>query len=203
MSTTFATMAHVTSDDLLAMPDGKSYELVDGQLVERNTGIESSWIGSQLIARLVLYSKEQGGWTLQADSGYRCFPHDPGMVCKPDASFVRRGRFPGNVLPKGWATIAPDLAVEVVSPKDRVSELEKKLGDYRTAEVPLIWVIYPESRSVMVHRRDGSVSRLLEHEVLSGEDVLPGFLCPVCEILPAQTKPEVSTEVPAEPNGPG
>ena len=50
--------------------------------------------------------------------GYQCFPHDPGLVRKPDVSFVRYGRFPGGVLPEGWAKIPPDLAVEVVSPND-------------------------------------------------------------------------------------
>jgi Uma2 family endonuclease len=191
MSTAVATRTHSTPEDLLAMPDGKSYELIQGQLVERNIGIESSWVGTRLLARLERFCEQHdSGWTLQADSGYQCFPHDPEMVRKPDASFVRRGRFPGNLLPKGWATIPPDLAVEVVSPNDRVSELEEKLGDYRKAGVPLVWVIYPESRTVMVHRRDGSVSRLLDHEELLGEDVLPGFRCPVREVLPPQAKLE-------------
>ena len=80
---------------------------------------------------------------MQADAGYQCFPHDPGLVRRPDASFVKAGRFPGDVLPKGWAKSPPDLAVEVVSPNDLVYELEEKLSDYRKAGVPLIWVIGP------------------------------------------------------------
>ena len=44
MSTAIATKTGYTPEDLLAMPDGKSYELVDGQLVERKMGIESSWV---------------------------------------------------------------------------------------------------------------------------------------------------------------
>ena len=52
MSTAVATEAQVTPEDLLAMPDGKSYELVDGQLVKRNMGMESSWIAGRLHSRL-------------------------------------------------------------------------------------------------------------------------------------------------------
>src|SRR5207244_9383387 len=113
--------------------------------------------------------------------GYQCFPQRTGLVRKPDVSFVRRGRLPSGVLPKGWAKIAPDLAAEVVSPKDSYEEVEEKLGDYERAGVPLIWVISPTSRTVMVYRVDGSVGRLREADELSGEDVIPGFRCPVRE----------------------
>ena len=119
MSTAVATKTRYTPEDLLAMPDGKSYELVDGQLVERNMGAESSWVGGQLLIRLGSYCEEHGlGWALPADNGFQCFAHDPGLVRKPDVSFVRYGRLPGEVLPKGWIKIPPDLAVEVVSPND-------------------------------------------------------------------------------------
>ena len=66
-----------------------------------------------------------------ADNGYQCFPHAPGLVRRPDVSFVRYGRLPGGVLPKGWIKIRPDLAVEVVSPNDTVEKLNEKLEDYR------------------------------------------------------------------------
>ncbi len=106
MSTAVATKTHHTPEDLLAMPDGKSYELVGGQLVERNTGIESSWVGSRILIRLGQFCEvHELGWALQADSGYQCFPHDPGMVRKPDASFVKAGRFPGNVFIGKWVCL--------------------------------------------------------------------------------------------------
>ena len=65
-------------------------------------------------------------------------PPRPGLVRRPDVSFVKKGRLPGDVAPKGWVKIPPDLAVEVVSPNDSVEELiEEKLADYRKAGVPL------------------------------------------------------------------
>jgi Uma2 family endonuclease len=184
MSTAVATKARYTPEELLAMPDGKSYELVDGQLVERNMGAESSWIGGRLHSRLDQFCEEHGlGWALPADNGFECFPHDPGLVRKPDVSFVRFGRLRGEVLPKGWIKIPPDLAVEVVSPNDEIEKLEEKLDDYQQVAVPLIWVIHP-GKKVMVYRGDGSVSLLRESDELSGEDVIPGFRCPVRELFP-------------------
>jgi Uma2 family endonuclease len=190
MSTATATKTAYTPEDLLKMPDGKSYELVGGQLVERKMGIESTWVATRLTSRLDRFCEEHRvGWALTSEAGYQCFPHEPGRVRKPDASFIRYGRLPGGVLPKGWAKIHPNLAVEVASPNDVIEELDEKLADYEKAGVPLIWVIYLGSRTVMVYRADGTVSRLHEDAELSGEDVIPGFRCRVRDILPTSEPP--------------
>jgi Uma2 family endonuclease len=200
MSSAVAPKTRITPEDLLAMPDAKGYELVDGQLVERKMGFESSWVGTQILLLLGRFCEEHSiGWPLQADCGYQCFPHDPGLVRRPDVSFVRRDRFPGGVLPKGWAKIAPDLVVEVVSPNETAYEVDEKLAYYQKAGVPLVWVINPNSRTVRVHRVDGSIRSLHEDEELSGEDVIPGFRCRVREFLPP---PPASPEAGAKPTGP-
>jgi Uma2 family endonuclease len=189
MSAAAVTEPRYTPEDLLAMPDGKRYELVGGKLVERNMGLESSWVGGRLHSRLDRHCEEKGlGWVLPADDGYECFPHDPGLVRRPDVSFIRRGRLPGQVLPQGWGKIAPDLAVEVVSPNDSADALEAKLDDYQKAGVPLVWVVYLKSRTVMVFRSDGSVKRLRESDELSCEDVIVGFRCPISEMFPQRDR---------------
>ena len=67
--------------------------------------------------------------------------------------------------------------------------------------VPLIWVINPKSRTVRVHRSDGSISYLREDEELWDEDVIPGFRCLIREILPQREPlPEVQPS-PTGPNG--
>jgi len=204
MSATVATKTDYTPEDLLALPDGKSYELVGGQLVERKMGLESSWVGARLIYLLERFCEQHPiGWTLQAESGYQCFPHDPKLVRKPDVSFIRYGRLPGGMLPKGWAKIPPDLAVEVVSPNDTAYEVDEKLEDYQTVGVPLVWVINPNSRTVRIHRSDGSVSYLHESDELSGENVISGFRCPVRELFPRREPPTAVASNPGGPNGPG
>ena len=137
-----------------------------------------------------------------ADNGFQCFPHARGMVRKPDVSFVKKGRLPGDVSPDGWVKIPPDLAVEVVSPNDSIEEFEEKLEDYQKAGVPLVWVIYPKRRKARVFRLDGPAVELMENDELSGEDVIPGFRCPLREILPRRN-PAESPATPAGPNGAG
>jgi Uma2 family endonuclease len=203
MSTALATETRYTPADLLAMPDGKNHELVDGRIVERRSGARSSQVGGGLMSRLGWYCEERGlGWIFSPSCGYQCFPHDPDRVRRPNVSFVRQGRFSGGRLPEGFVPFAPDLAVLVVAPDDLVYELDERLGDYRKAGVPLVWVINPRSRTAMVYRSGGTISRLPEDDELSGEEVIPGFRCPLREILPP---PQPSEPDPSEldaPNGP-
>lgn len=177
--------APVTPAELLALPDGKLYELVDGRPVEKKMGCESSWVGGQINRRLNAFcSDNRLGWVFQSDAGYQCFPHRPNLVRKPDVSFVRHGRLPGEQPPRGHCAIPPDLAVEVVSPNDEAEEVEEKLSEYLGAGVALVWVAYPRTRTVYVYRRDGTANRLTEAQELSGEDVVPGFSCPVRDLFP-------------------
>ena len=115
------------------------------------------------------------GWALPADSGYQCFPHDPGGVRKPDVSFVRYGRFPGRVLPKGWAKIPPDLAVEVLSENNTRGEIDARLKDFFASGTRIAWVIDPERQRVEVCHSPIRRQLIGSGGVLEGEDLLPGF----------------------------
>jgi Uma2 family endonuclease len=174
----------ITPDELLAMPDGDLYELVDGRLVERHMGARSSFVASQLVRLLGNYcAANAAGWYWGPDAGYQCFPDRPSLVRKPDVSFIRRGRLPGEEAPEGHTRIPPDLAVEVVSPKDLAYEVSEHVEDYRRAGVRLVWVVDPSVRTVLVYRLDGSIAGLREGGELDGEDVVPGFRCPVAELF--------------------
>lgn len=174
-----------TPEDLLAMPDRKNYELVDGHLVELNVSVLSSWVGGRMYRAVDSFVEEhQLGWAWGAALGYVCFADAPGKVRKPDVSFVRKERLPEGLTSEGYLYIPPDLAVEVISPNDSAYEVDHKAGEYLNAGVLLVWVINPVARTVIINRRDGSITGLREHDELSGEDVLPGFRCRVSTILP-------------------
>lgn len=185
MSTTVESGTLVTPDDLWAMPDGKNYELVDGVLVERNMSALSSLVAGELLTRVNVYCKTNDlGWVFGADCGYRCFPGYPKKVRRPDLSFIRRDRITVAQLGEGFVPIAPDLAVEVVSPHDSAYKLAEKVQEYLDAGVPLIWVVYPPMRSVQVHRGDGTIALVRAEHDLDGEGVLPGFRCRVAGLFP-------------------
>lgn len=167
-------------EDLLSMVDGDRFELVDGQLVERKMGWKASWIGGRLFYHLSAYCEANPiGWVAGADASYQCFPRFPSRVRRPDVSFIQMARLPSGEMPEGHCRIAPDLAVEVVSPNDFYSEIEEKVDEYLSAGIRLVWVIDPPTRSARVHRAGGSVADLKPGDELDGEDVVPGFRCPL------------------------
>ena len=190
MATARASSPTYTPEDLLAMPDGVGYELVDGHLVERNVGAVSSLVSAKLCQHLGNFNDERAiGWVFGIDSGYRCFPDAPNKVRKPDASFIRLERLPAEALPEGFLTIPPDLAAEVVSPNDLAYEIDRKVFEYLKAGVRLVWVINPALRSARIYRADGSISGLTEDDELDGEDVLPGFRRLLRDIFPPLPPP--------------
>lgn len=173
-----------TPDDLLAMPDGDRFELVDGQLVERPMGAVSSSIGAELLRLIGNHNRRHRlGHVFSADCGFRCFPDDPSRVRKPDVSFLGKGRLEGDRLPEGWIEVAPDLAVEVISPKDLYLETSQKIEQYLAAGVRLVWLVDPALRAVLIFRADRTIQGVREGDELGGEDVLPGFRCRVAEIF--------------------
>jgi Uma2 family endonuclease len=181
---TVATKQHCTPEDLLVMPDAVSYELVDGELLEREMGWKSSVIGGEVGFLLKAHCKAHNlGWVAPADASYQWFPDAPNKVRRPDVSFIRLERMPADEEPEGHCRIAPDLAVEVTSPNDLFDDVEEKVEEYLTAGVRLVWVVHPSTRTVRVRRADGTISLLREADELSGEDVVPGFRCRVSDLF--------------------
>jgi len=174
----------IEPDALLRMPEGKHFELIDGVPVEKTMGARASAISARITIRLGTYVLDHDlGDLYDAQTGFRCFPDRPRQVRKPDVAFVAKHRLPDGKPPEGDFLIAPDLAVEVSSPNDLVDELDAKLADYQSAGVPLIWVFYPVSRTVLVLRPDLNTTRLDINGTLTGEDVIPGFEVKVASLF--------------------
>ncbi len=173
-----------TPEQLAAMPNRKNFELVEGRLVERHMGNKASWVAFELASLLRDYvRKHKLGWVFCGDTGFRLNPDEPNTVRKPDVAFVSIGRLPGEEPADAYDQLAPDLAVESISPNDTVCELEEKLEEYIASGVKLIWVIHPELKIVRVYRPDGSTTPLKYDDTLTGDDVVPGFKCKVSEMF--------------------
>jgi Uma2 family endonuclease len=183
-----ATQRLITAEEFLRMPDppdGSRQELVRGvieTLPPPSTyhGVCCLEIGYRLRK---FVGDQQLGFIASNDSGF-ITERDPDTVRGPDLSFWSRQRLP-QLPAEGYVTVAPDLVVEVVSPNDVFSRVQKKIQHYLKHEVKLIWLVLPEDPSVTVYRPQAPLVTLTNSDVLSGEDVLPGFACPVQELFPA------------------
>ena len=126
-------------------------------------------------ARIRIYAEDHNlGRSFAAETGF-LLEISPDTVRAPDVSFVRTERLPAEGLPKSYFPGAPDLAVEVVSPNDRASDVQEKVQEWLRHGTLLVWVVEPESQTVIVYRSDGSATVLQKGGELDGEDVLPGF----------------------------
>ncbi len=175
--------ADVTPDDLLGMDAAGLFELSDGRLLEKRLSYDANWTAGQITTDLNIYCRQTKAGDVLPEQTFRCFPDDPSGVRRPDVAFIAAGRVP-SPRPAGYVTVRPDLAVEVVSPNDEVDELELKLAEYRSAGVPLVWVVIPAVRMVRVLRLDGSVAHLRDGDTLDGGPVLPGFAVAVADLFP-------------------
>lgn len=173
-----------TPEGLLGDPALDGHELVDGHLRERPTSERSSLIGGQISSLLGSEArKTREAFLYLGNLGYQCFPESPGTVRFPDVSLVRASRKAEIGDNPGYMPIPADLAVEVLSPNDRVKDVDEKIEDYLKAGFGLVWVVNPHWRHVHVYRPDGSVQLLNEREEISGEGALPSFRCRVGEFF--------------------
>jgi Uma2 family endonuclease len=174
-----------TAEDLMRLSsEGKRCELVKGELVEMApTGGRHGRVSSRIDRRLGNFVEQHGlGEVFAAETGFR-LARNPDTVRAPDVAFVARERLPSPDLPTGYPELAPDLVVEVLSPSDTAVQVQAKVEDWLRAGVRLAWVVYPDTRSVVVYRSLSEVVVLGEEDNLQGDPVLPGFSCPVADIF--------------------
>ena len=185
-----------TPADLLALPDsGRGFELINGHLVERVVSEESVSIAGEIYGRLWDFVRSPRiGWAL-CEQLFRCFPHKPGQSRRPDVAYLSAAKLPDGPTRRGFTPVPPDIAVEVVSPNDLVYDLTEKLQDYRSASIPLVWVVHPNVRTVHVYTSGSEVPAVLhEADTLTGGDVLPGFAVQVADLFPVVPNRPLPTE---------
>ncbi len=176
--------AHMSADELLQLDlVGKRTELVRGRLVvQEPAGFGHGAVASNLAREIACFVRERDlGQVLAAETGFK-LASAPDTVRAPDVSFVSRSRVP-YPAPAGYASLAPDLVVEVLSPSDRPGKVLEKVGDWLTAGTRLVWVVDPMRRQVRVYRADGGETLVESDGVLDGEDVLVGFRCGLGSVM--------------------
>lgn len=173
----------MTAEELFELPDdGLRHELVEGELRTMGpAGFDHGRVALQIGARILGHVEEHRlGEVLAAETGF-VVARGPDTVRAPDVAFVAAERAPAEA--RGFAELAPDLVVEVVSPSDRASDVSSKAAMWLDAGVRLVWVVDPQARLAAVHHPGGLVTVLREDGVLDGEDVLPGFRLPLATLF--------------------
>jgi len=169
----------ISDDELLRLRTEGKTELVDGEVRVTPASWRHGVVCTRLSSRIFAFVTERGlGAVVDSSTGFRL---PGGNLRSPDVSFVAAGRIEEE--PRGFLHLAPDLAVEVLSPDDSSREVLDKVGEYLEAGVRLVWIVDPERRRAAAVRGLTDVSVVEIEGCLDGEGVLPGFRCPLAELL--------------------
>jgi Uma2 family endonuclease len=173
-----------TEQDVLDLIDHSDCicELVDGVLVEKTMGYMESVLAGVILRLLGNFVEQHNLGFMSGEAG--TLKILPEQVRIPDVAFVSLRRFPDGKLPKApIPAVAPDLAVEVLSKHNSAGEMWRKLQDYFTAGVRLVWYIDPRDRTAAVYTSPEQCTMFDEDGILTGGDVLPGFELPLRELF--------------------
>lgn len=150
---------------------------------EYMTGEEHGWIETLILHALTQWVlTHRSGRVYPGDTSFvlEGAPHDIRLKRRPDVSYVRDEKVKPT---KGYIYGAPDLAVEVISPNERPTQIRQKLREYLDHGVKQVWQVYPESQEIVVHFPDGSAKTYRAGDTLLGGDLLFGFELKVASLF--------------------
>jgi Uma2 family endonuclease len=169
----------MTAEELLELPRGRfCYELIEGELKQiAPAGHDHGRIIMEMTVPLGQYVKNAKlGKVYAAETGFK-IKSNPDTVIAPDITFISQERVEAVGRAKGYWEGSPDLAVEVISPNDIVSEVEEKV------QARQVWIISPKLRTITIYRSFSDVTTLTERDILDGGQAMPGFNIPVIDIF--------------------
>jgi Uma2 family endonuclease len=179
-----ATTKLMTAEELWELQEPGRYALIRGELIQMAPagGIHGEY-GMNIGSLLWTHARQTGaGKVYNADTGY-LLARDPDELVSPDVAFVRADRLPPEQERERFMPLAPDLAVEIVSPSDRSSDVDAKVIEYLGAGTQLVLVVQPRSRTVTAYTPDRNARVYTEADTISMRDVVPDFELAVADIF--------------------
>jgi Uma2 family endonuclease len=177
-----AIATRLTAEDLGALPEEQRGELIRGEMTPPTPprGNPQWTIVGRLIGELGRVAKERHLGDVGPSGGF-ILGRDPDTVLAPDVAFVRAGRLPADQT--GFMPLAPDLAVDVISPANSAPDMSRRVRLSLDAGVRLVWIVDPYERTVTAYAPDRTARIFVDEETLDGGDVLPGFELPVGQVF--------------------
>ena len=164
----------------VALDPDKLYEIVDGQPEEKAMpGARHGGICARLAIKLGVYLEANRLGELYVETSFQIGANER----IPDLAFVSATRMPPEGEPDTKWPMAPDLAVEVISPNDLYEKVYAKAMEYLAAGVKQVWLVSPEHHTVTIYRSATDITAFPADRDLVSEDLLPGFHCSLREIF--------------------
>ena len=179
-----ATIQTMTIEEFATISEPGRFDLINGEVLQMPpAGGEHGEVAGE-IGRLIgnFVAERQLGRCYAAETGF-ILDAESQTVLAPDVAFVQKSKIPPRSERRGFVPVVPDLVVEVVSPSNRVGDVNDKIAAYLDAGVQLVWLVEPVRRRVTAYTPDRTARLLIDGDTLDGGDVLPGFSLPLAEIF--------------------
>lgn len=179
----------ITGEMLLAMGDVGPCELVAGRIIPLSPGGEphGKFEGNFYVVIRAFVIAHKLGEVRVGEVGFYT-RRNPDTVRGADVLYISKKRF-AQRQSSGFLDVAPDLVVEIMSPANTWREMTTKLEEYFNIGVRLVWIADPPSKHIYAYRSMTDVRTFTITDNLPGDDVLPGFLVPVIELLSEMDTP--------------
>jgi Uma2 family endonuclease len=181
-----ATKKLLTAEEFAKLPnpaDGSKQELVRGEVVTMPPpGFLHGLVQVNIAVLLKVFAQQHKLGRVTVESG-QIVEDGPDTVRGPDVAFWSYDRLPADHVPVVYANVSADLVVEVRSPSNTDERMTRKVREYVASGTRMVWVVDPDDRTVTVYRGPGNGTVLWEDATITGEDVLPGFGCPVADFF--------------------
>lgn len=171
-----------TADEFFNSPLSLNHELIEGELVETMSAGFIHRIVAQRISRFIGNFADENnlGEITAAETG---FILGEKTYRGADSAFISNEKLKQYGYPQGFFPVAPDIAIEVVSPNNTSEEMMEKVSLYLQNGSQMVWVIYPQTRVITVYRQNNIINLLRETDVLEGKNVLPNFKLPIAKLF--------------------
>lgn len=174
----------ITATEFAQMTFDHPTELIGGELAEQPMPTsQHGHIVLEIGGELRSWAKKTRLGVAFCNDSFVLTERDPDTVRGPDCAYIGREKLPDGKLPAGVLTIPVDIAIEVLSPSDRWTDVLDKIQEYLRSGVAEVWVIDPDQRSVTIHRTEQAPLHFAGEKELTRPELLPGFACRVSDLF--------------------
>lgn len=184
----------ISFEEVVAKADLDEYhgmEIEDGAWVAKSHDDEMSvshgLYGGELFGYFWEFVKQHNlGKVYMSETIFILDEDDEGvkLMRKPDIAYVAADRLIAPERARYYRQ-APDIAVEVISPSERIGAIRKKLREYFAYGTRQVWLVYMDDREIVIHTAVDATQTYRMGDTLTGGDVLPGFTLEVAKIFAA------------------
>jgi len=160
------------------------YELDNGRLITMSPpGFEHASIESNIVIALGEQGQRKGYGKVCSGEGSLVLWRNPDRVVGMDVAFIASSSLPVSLSKEGYLETMPELVVEVLSKNDTRAYIQRKVDDYLTAGVRIVWVANPQTQTLTEHRKDREAKTFAASDTVTLADLIPNFSLPVSEVF--------------------